>query len=114
MIRVLPRDAFNDANLLKCIGQLTLLIEDGKLDLTYEYDGEPFDIRQDESDGSTFVANISFYAPSVDGCQGESIRHRRNMNSRSNWPLMLYLGDGEYYAFSEKGEYLPSFGRRAA
>jgi hypothetical protein len=28
MIRVLPRDAFNDANLLKCIGQLVLLIED--------------------------------------------------------------------------------------
>ncbi len=26
--RVLPRDAFNEAKLLKCIGKLTLLIED--------------------------------------------------------------------------------------
>lgn len=111
MLRVLPRDAFNDASLLKCIGKLTMMIEDGMLDLKYEYDGEPFDICQDESDGSTFVRNIVFYTADVDGFTGRLIRHRRPMNSRDNWPLMLYLGDDEYYAFNEKGEYMPSFGQ---
>lgn len=103
MIRVLPRDAFNDASLLKCIGQLTLLIEDGKIDLSFEYDGEPFDIVQDDSDGSTSVRNIQFFT--VDGMP---VRHARPMNSRSPWPLMLYCDDVEYYAFDDKGTYLPS------
>jgi hypothetical protein len=111
MIRVLPRDAFNDANLLKCIGQLVLFIEDGKINLGYEYDGEPFDIVQDESDGSTFVRNISFYTPGDNGHAGELIRHRRPLNSRNVWPLMLYLNDNEYYAFDEKGNFMPNFGR---
>lgn len=110
MIRILPRDAFNDASLLKCIGQLTLLIEDRKINLTYDYDGEPFDIQQDAADGSTFVANISFYAPSTDGFTGRSIRHRRPLNSRDAWPLILYHDDNEYYAFDEKGNFMPSFG----
>ncbi len=109
MNRVLPRDAFNDANLLKCIGQLTLLIEDGKVNLSYDYNGEPFDIVQDESDGSTFVSNINFFTKSTDGFTGQLIRHRRPMNSRDQWPLILYLNDSEYYAFDEKGKFMPSF-----
>lgn len=111
MLRVLPRDAFNDASLLKCIGKLTMLIEDGFLDLKYEYDGEPFDIRQDESDGSTFVRNITFYLTDADGRNSRLVGHKRPMNSRDNWPLMLYFDGDEYYAFNEKGEYMPSFGQ---
>lgn len=109
MIRILPRDAFNDANLLKCIGQMVLLIEDGKINLTYDYDGEPFDIQQDETDGSTFIANITFFAPSADGFTGDMIRHRRPLNSREAWPLLLFRGDNEYYAFDEKGQFMPDF-----
>ena len=104
MLRVLPRDAFNDASLLKCIGQLTLLIEDDKINLSYEYDGKPFDIVQDESDGSTFVRNISFYTQS-----GKPLRHSRPLNSRHTWPLHLFLGDDVYYAFTEKGQFMPEF-----
>ncbi len=109
MKRVLPRDAFNDANLLKCIGQLTMLIEDGKLNLKYTYDGKPFDIEQDPSSGSTFVRNISFFLP-----DGTAIRHSRNLNSRELWPLVLRIEDGpregEYYAFTEQGKWQPGFG----
>lgn len=104
MNRVLPRDAFNDANLLKCVGQLTLLIEDGLINLRYEYDGEPFDIVQDESDGSTCVYNITFFTS-----DGRPIRHSRPMNSRDAWPLMLHLEDSDYYAFDANGRFMPSF-----
>lgn len=105
MNRVLPRDAFNDANLLKCVGKITLLIEDGIIKLTYEYDGKPFDIQQDESDGSTYIANVSFFTPS-----GKPLQHRRPLNSRARWPLELILGDDVYYAFTEMGKFMPNFG----
>lgn len=104
MFRVLPRDAFNDANLLKCIGKLTMLIEDGALDwLRYSYNGEPFDIQQDPSSGSTYVSNIFFHTQ-----KGEPVAHVRPLNSREAWPLILLHGGNEYYAFSESGEFLLS------
>lgn len=60
--RVLQRDAFNEAKLLKCIGKLTLMIEDGILpDWHYHYDGDDFNMLQDESDGSISVSNIKFW-----------------------------------------------------
>lgn len=101
MKRVLPRDAFNDGNLLKCIGQLTLLIEDGKIDgLTYEYDGEPFDIRMDESDGSTYVANLTFMTET-----GWTIPHRRNLNSRHRFPIIFVIDGEDYYPLNENGKF---------
>lgn len=106
MRRVLPRDAFNDANLLKCIGQLTMLIEDGDdtvKGLSYHYDGEPFNILQDESDGSTYVENISFWV------NKKPARFVRPMNSREPWPLMMWLGEEDYYVFSRAGTVMPSF-----
>lgn len=106
MIRVLPRDAFNDANLLKCIGQLTMLIEDKATcveGLYFSYDSKPFDIQQDESDGSTYVANIAF------NVNGKNVLMRRPMNSREAWPLMMCLEGEDYYVFSEKGKIMPSF-----
>lgn len=102
MLRILPRDAFNDANLLKCIGQLTMLIEDGVItNLTYAYDGEPFNIRQNEADGSTYVANIAFY-----NATGDHIPVTRGLNSRNVWPLVAGVGDAVFYVFYEKGKYM--------
>lgn len=106
MNRVLPRDAFNDANLLKCIGQLTLLIEDGapEIDgLAYHYDGEPFNILQDESDGSTYVANVQFWV------NKKPARMVRPLNSRESWPLMMWLEGEDYYVFNARGAVMPSF-----
>ena len=101
MIRVLPRDAFNDANLLKCIGKLTLLIEEGHLPgLHYEFDGaDQFDIQQDPGDGSTYVANILFFDE-----QGEPLEFYRSINSRENWPLRMFYKGDEYYVFNEDGD----------
>lgn len=38
--RVLPRDLFNEAKLLKCLGQLSLMIHDGKCELRVEHSDE--------------------------------------------------------------------------
>lgn len=107
MKRVLPRDAFNDANLLKCIAHLTMLIEDGKIQLRYEYDSKPFDIQQDWTSGATFVANVKFFDRN-----GKPLAHYRPLNSRYAWPLILLCTDAdgkdqEFYAFGEDGNFLP-------
>lgn len=100
--RVLPRDAFNEAKLLKCIGKITLLIEDGLLpDFQYHYDGDFFNIIQDESDGSISVGNISFWY------KGQSITLKTGLNDKTNWPLLMALGDDEYYIFEENGDLMP-------
>lgn len=96
MIRVLPRDAFNDANLLKCIGKLTLLIVDGDIEnLFFDYDGQPFDIHQDPSDGSTYVENVKFT-----GKGNQGINLERPLNSREGWSL---IADGNIDVFNEDG-----------
>ncbi len=101
--RVLPRDAFNEAKLLKCIGKLTLMIEDGLLpEFQYHYDGDDFNIDQNPNDGSISVTNIEFWhnKTKVYLCTG--------LNSKENWPMVMIKGDSEYYLFSEDGKYMPS------
>lgn len=91
--RALPGDAFNEANLLKCIGRLTLLIEDGLLPgLIYDYYGGPFEIEQNPSDGSLSISNIEFYLTDPDTPNDKNknllpIFFYRSLNSRDNWPL---------------------------
>lgn len=96
--RVLPRDAFNEANLLKCIGQLTLLVLDKPpFGLTYEYDGQPFDIRMDDC-GELSVSNIQFYL------NNEPVFFTRPLNSRAPWPL--YEAETGNPVFDDNGNYI--------
>lgn len=97
--RVIPRDLFNEANLLKCVGRLVLLIEDGKLDWRYDYDNTPFEIYQDESDGSIKIANIHFWDTTI----GERIYVWNPLNSRAPWPVVAAS------ALWEDGEEKPVF-----
>lgn len=102
--RVIPRDFFNEAKLLKCLGRLELLILDRKLSLTSEYDGEAFTVLQD-IDGDLRVANYH-----VSYC-GEELDLFTPLNSRERWPLRaLYRGE-EYCLFDEKGNWMPAWGR---
>lgn len=95
-IRVLPRDAFNESKLLKCIGRLTLLIEDRKApDWSYEFDGEPFQIEQDQNDGSVFIANLQFYR------NGEPVALSTGLNSKAPWPLRDENGES---VFNDNGD----------
>jgi hypothetical protein len=83
--RVIPRDLFNDANLLKCVGSLVILADylpSGVLSVELVDPLNEFYILQDTSDGSTFVDNIVILV------HGKSIRHSRPLNSRE--PYALY------------------------
>ena len=88
-VRVLPRDLFNEANLLKCLGQLWLLV-DGKgpaaqFDVEAVEDG--FWIQQDPNDGSIYVANLPF------SMGGRRAHLSRPLNSREPWPLYISFPD---------------------
>lgn len=106
--RVLPRDLFNDANLLKCIGQITLLIHDRRLELevNHRHPNKDFQIRQSEDDGSTQVTNITFALRS-----GWAVQFYRPMNARSSWPLYALVADSqeEIEVFDDHGNLTEEF-----
>ena len=86
--REVPRDLFNEGNLLKCLGMISVSILDNKF---YKYGlkdelndfGEGFVIEQTES-GDTYCSNYFVYDP-----EGENIPLYRPLNSRSPWPLLF-------------------------
>lgn len=101
-LRVIPRDLFNEGNLLKCYGQLHLNLEKMGMEdcLVYE-DGGPFRVIQDQSDGSTYLSNVQLIV------RGEVIPLRRPLNSREPYPLWVYLPDGEFQVFDDDGSFTP-------
>lgn len=100
--RVLPRDLFNEAKLLKCMGKLTLLIHDGMIDgLAFGYEGEDFQILQDATDGSIQIANLDIM---LTGANCDDLLFWTPLNSRANWPLMCGVNGEEAQVFTEAGE----------
>jgi len=103
--RIIPRDLFNEAKLLKCIGQLVLIIHDGKDEkgnrptlLRAMHDGDPFEIHQDPSDGGLFIMNLQIIR---DG--NEELDLKTNYNSKKPYPLVLHADDGMCYVFNDDG-----------
>ena len=92
--RVMPRDLFNEANLLKCLGQLSLIILDGMapegLSLTEPGDGCGFEVSMDPSDGS-----ISVEAVQLRVAGRGTFGLRRDLNARDPWPLYVVDEDAE-------------------
>lgn len=81
-IRVIPRDLFNEANLLKCYGRLWICLENrmGR-GVEMPEDVERFEIVQRTDDGWTYIKNL----PLKIGPR--SFRLVRPLNSRHSWPL---------------------------
>ena len=97
-IRVVPRDLFNEANLLKCIGRIVLLIEDGMIPwLSYHHDGDAFNICQNPSSGALYVSNIQFFA------KNKTLNFERPLNSRAEWPLYLETENDSFPVFGNTG-----------
>lgn len=107
--RVIPRDLFNEAKLLKCLGRLSLLHHEGLLSdgVTIRHDNDSFagfNITQNPTDGSLFVSNLTI------AVNGDTYHHCTSLNDKSNYPLRLVSGDDrEFYVFSEDGDVLPDF-----
>ena len=61
-IRVIPRDLFNEAKLLKCMGMLTLAADNTPelvVEMTDDSSSDGWDIRQNSDDGSITVHNLT-------------------------------------------------------
>lgn len=88
-VRVIPRDLFNEANLLKCYGQLYINLERMGLEeclVMGDINGR-FDIWQDENDGSLTVTNV------VLTIHGDVVPLLRPLNSREPYPLWATVRD---------------------
>lgn len=83
--RVVPRDLFNEASLLKCVGRVWILLDNivGHGAVLDEGDGSPFLIEQDEGSGAIGVANLTFTV------RGRQYFLMRPLNSREAWPLYV-------------------------
>lgn len=98
--RVIPRDLFNEANLLKCFGKLYLCLE--ILDLpgiSLEHGGDAFDVDQNQASGNLYLRNVRLVV------RGRYMTIERPLNSRGAWPLYLTTDDDdEISVFDDNGD----------
>lgn len=95
--RVIPRDLFNEGNLLKCYGQLYMELEklgmEDCLMVSTSIADHGFRVYQTSADGSTSLDNVFLVV------RRERVRLSRPLNSREPFPLWLHTGDNEDYEF---------------
>lgn len=103
-MRVIPRDLFNEAKLLKCVGRLCLLIHNGTgiEGMAFDHDDEPFDIELLDA-GYLQIGNIRFTL------RDHTIAIIAQYNSKEQYPLYLYYDYCEYRVFDEAGNFEPEF-----
>lgn len=107
--RVFPRDLFNEAKLLKCIGQVMLLAHNYNAPIKFKlvsdlgYNG--FVIEQYESDGSLYVANHDFTV------NGDTYHIYTPYNSKDNYPLKITAGDEDFDVLDMAGNFSEDFRR---
>jgi hypothetical protein len=103
--RVIPRDLFNEANLLKCLGQLYLLTERyPNVTLELVNPTRHFCVEQFPGDGSLFAGNVMLLI------KKERYPLSRPLNSREPWPLYATTPDDEEVAvFNDDGTLTDEF-----
>lgn len=104
--RVIPRDLFNEANLLKCLGKLWINLDNLRPAGWYVREPlgrEPFEICQDENDGSIFCPTCGLFS------HDRRWDLFRPLNSREEWPLWLYdePQDESIKVFDDNGNFSP-------
>jgi hypothetical protein len=107
-MRILPRDFFNEADLLKCLGFLVLRLEDLGMSDIHPENLDNLNILQDESDGSISVEG--FHLTLQDDT---TLKLCRPLNSRESMPL--FCVDDEYNeikVFDDKGQISPEMLQR--
>lgn len=105
-MRVIPRDFFNEAKLLKCMGMLELKILDGNAPkgIRMNDPGTPFEIMQDKGDGSLSVANYQITI------KNQYYHFSSIYNSKDNFPFTVTtLEQEDIRVFTEEGEFTQEF-----
>lgn len=92
-MRVIPRDLFNEANLLKCLGRIYICLERlPRCNVTLESNGQEFRIDQSQCSGAIYCSNVPL------------------LNARDPWPLYASLpDDDECEVFTNDGEFTAEF-----
>ena len=101
--RVLPRDLFNEGNLLKCYGALWIALENHSRAKLSPEDVSSFRIGQSDDDGSTSIINVRLVVG------GRVIPLFRPLNDRDPWPLYARFGDDEICVFDDNGDLSQEF-----
>ena len=105
--RVIPRDLFNECKLLKCLGQLAVLIHDGirmPPNLRSEADGSEFRIDQNPGCGGLYVSDgIKFVVLGVE------LSLKTPYNSKESYPLLCETEDDEVQVFDDNGQLTDEF-----
>jgi hypothetical protein len=104
--RIIPRDLFNEAKLLKCLGQLSLYILDYAprgLALDHENPEDGFRIEQNEDSGALYCSNLECL------CAGRLIGLQSAYNSKDAYPLNFILDDEDGRVFDEDGKLSKEF-----
>jgi hypothetical protein len=117
--RVMPRDLFNEAKLLKCLGRLLVLHVDERLSdeciIEHVNQGDGFVIGQDSSDGSISCTNVRMWhvMPLPDNKRVRSrIYLYTPVNSQEPYPLIFSIGGfdaEELPVFDDEGNMSPEF-----
>lgn len=104
--RVIPRDFFNEAKLLKCFGQLSLKVLDAMtpegMNIVIEDSGRPFDIRLME-EGSLTIVN---YPVKINDML---VRFKTLYNSKRSYPFYCEINGEEYEVFDDDGNFTDEF-----
>lgn len=102
----MPRDLFNEAKLLKCMGRLMLNIHDGLTPVRMGYDeryGKPFEIALLD-EGALTIANLKI------SILGKLHRFKTTYNSKANYPLFVETPDlAEIQVFDDDGTFSEEF-----
>ena len=109
--RVIPRDLFNEAKFLKCLGRIALLIHDGRdqhnnstpQSLRIDFDNQAFQIEQDAGSGALFCRNLVVFA----GEHKVEIVHP--YNSKENYPVIFEGDEDEGDVFNDDGSFTQEF-----
>lgn len=107
---MLLRDLFNEAKLLKCLGQLALHAENDVIDvwIKHHLKEEGFLIDQDPADGALFCTNLK-----VSTMGGRDLRLHSPYNSREPYPLYYVDMDDdespEQEVFCDDGSFTDHF-----
>lgn len=105
--RVIPRDLFNEANLLKCLGKISLMVHEGrfqgKINIDHEDASKGFKIVQNPHDGSISVSNLHIYDNNA-----TPLHFFHPLNCKESWALCLEYKGETYYCFDERGNFMPS------
>ncbi len=109
--RVLPRDLFNEAKLLKCMGQLALLIHEGKgrkwklnmEHITDQPEESGFVICQNLATGGLYVDNLCLQF------RGSDIPVECDYNSKRPYPLVVMHPTCLCDVFDDDGTFSQAF-----